>query len=844
MLHARGLLIAANGVSEDFRVRKMARSMVRCCSDVVIVGLFVSDNPEARPRRESLDGLEVIKFPWVNPDFGLMSRQVSEGRVFRRCEVALDEWAKRVEDFAVDYRPLLLQTHCDATVSLGVGIKEKLAINSERVIWLHDVRELATGQDSLLRDPKLPEAHREATAAELSHLQKADMVLTVSEPLKKKLSDALPNLNGVTVIYDSPPVTKSSYFEGPSLRKRLGINKDLLGVYTGPVEPSSGLQKIIPILKQLPELHFAIVTSSSGDDVDSIRSQALQMDVHKRLHWHPLVGPEDIVQFIAGADFGVIPNERDANTELVLPANLFEYCLAGAEVLSSDLLTISEFLSTWQVGTTTNFQDPGASARDLLALLKRPEPLRVESARLRFVKEFSWETQEAKLVELYRQLLGKPFSNVLSTVADLQLPEDTIRVFQGPSRSAQQPQTLARALNSRPNLSARSFSMPIWNHDFPADVTYPLPTKRGSHDYEWKILPSLSSSFDVFHFHFRGLFHDPRNLAFPVLLDLVLLKAAGKGVVFHFRGSEARIRSEFMRRNPFQYGGNRGDKTSRAIEKSFPEEKQKAYINLVCAIADRVYVTDPEIATYVPGAEVVQRAIDLGKWQMVGLRNRSAPLIVHAPTRRHIKGTDFVLAAVSELRREGLEFDFQLVEGLNNNEARGVYEKADIIIDQLRIGWYGVLAVEGMALGKVVVSHVSDDLLGSFGDEPLPFANANPNTITNVLRELILFPEKREFFSRAGRKYVESVHDADKIAEILHAEYLSILKKPKPVEVEQLVHHFRQFQVAQTMTASEASTGNGSLVSKVKRAYRRGGFREIIAAVNRTRTLRKRKEFR
>ncbi len=54
----------------------------------------------------------------------------------------------------------------------------------------------------------------------------------------------------------------------------------------------------------------------------------------------------------------------------------------------------------------------------------------------------------------------------------------------------------------------------------------------------------------------------------------------------------------------------------------------------------------------------------------------------------------------------GVRFEFTLVEGLHREEAKRLYERADLFVDQLILGWYGGVAVELMALGKPVIAHI------------------------------------------------------------------------------------------------------------------------------------------
>ena len=58
---------------------------------------------------------------------------------------------------------------------------------------------------------------------------------------------------------------------------------------------------------------------------------------------------------------------------------------------------------------------------------------------------------------------------------------------------------------------------------------------------------------------------------------------------------------------------------------------------------------------------------------------------------------------------EGLDADLELVEGLHHDEAFERYRAADIVVDQLNAGWYGLFAIEAMALGKPVVTFLHDE---------------------------------------------------------------------------------------------------------------------------------------
>ncbi len=137
--------------------------------------------------------------------------------------------------------------------------------------------------------------------------------------------------------------------------------------------------------------------------------------------------------------------------------------------------------------------------------------------------------------------------------------------------------------------------------------------------------------------------------------------------------------------------------------------------------------------------------VDPREWRPEPRPPDPRPLVVHAPTARTIKGTHHLLAAADALRAEGVDFDLELVEGRTQAEARQVYARADLLVDQLMLGWYGGLAVESMALGVPVIAHVRaadlEHVPRAFARE-LPIIDATPASIHDVLRTWLV--ERRE----------------------------------------------------------------------------------------------------
>ena len=314
----------------------------------------------------------------------------------------------------------------------------------------------------------------------------------------------------------------------------------------------------------------------------------------------------------------------------------------------------------------------------------------------------------------------------------------------------------------------------------------------------WRLLWRALRRYDVVHLNMgQSIFPPPQPLStFPAgghsllekayhlyarglnMNDLPLLRRAGKGIVVTYQGDEARLGSTWG--TP---GSRFEARLSDEADYYTPEADQwkRRMIAKISRYADRIFYLNPDLAVSLPeSAEFLPYAhVDLRDWLPVNPgRGAGPPLVVHAPFRRGVKGSDYVIEAVRRLQEEGIPVDFVLLEGKTRKEARRLFERADLLVDQLILGWYGGIAVELMALGKPVVCHIRESDMGVLPAEmraELPIIRATTETVYDVLKEWVT--ERRSELpevGRRGRAYVERWHDPVKIAEGLKSVYAEI----------------------------------------------------------------------
>jgi glycosyltransferase involved in cell wall biosynthesis len=255
----------------------------------------------------------------------------------------------------------------------------------------------------------------------------------------------------------------------------------------------------------------------------------------------------------------------------------------------------------------------------------------------------------------------------------------------------------------------------------------------GRQAVQWPAFLRLLPRTDVFHFYF-GWTLVPRKLQWPIL------KATGRKSVLHFLGSDIRGRS----REELRYA--RG--------------------------ADARIVGSYDSLRWMPDAHVVPPGLDLGDYTPVVSEDRARPLVLHAPSSRKRKGTEHVIAACDRL-----EVELDIVEGLRHDEARRHYERADIVVDQLNAGWYGIFALEAMALGKPVLSYLRPEAVQQTQREmgvEVPIVPVTKETLRERIAELAASLDERRRIGALSRAYVEQIHDADKGADRLIAIYRSL----------------------------------------------------------------------
>lgn len=287
----------------------------------------------------------------------------------------------------------------------------------------------------------------------------------------------------------------------------------------------------------------------------------------------------------------------------------------------------------------------------------------------------------------------------------------------------------------------------------------------------------IRSKYDVLHFNSgSSLFHFPwRNLN---LLELPFYNKNTK-IVVTYNGCDARQKELSKAHNPSSPCHHDDCYDGRCNNKRF-EAGKIAALQKMQKYASTTFALNPDLFNYMP-SHTKFLPYTVSSWNDIHPIPRqidSASIkIVHAPTNRIVKGSDEIIAAISKLKAKyKRKIEFTLIENLSNREALVKYAEADLAIDQIRLGWYGGLAVECMKAGTPVAVYISKNDLKFLPPEMAKEAtealiDIDSNTIYEKIRKFVEQPELLLPYRSAVLDYVHRWHDPVKVAAKVLVEY-------------------------------------------------------------------------
>lgn len=342
------------------------------------------------------------------------------------------------------------------------------------------------------------------------------------------------------------------------------------------------------------------------------------------------------------------------------------------------------------------------------------------------------------------------------------------RLAIGPANFAGQATAWARAVQAHLPAEAWSFSGSPRGRDvfrFEVDRRMPAASYMNPLFRGLRSRALFSGTTHVALDGFRTYYRARQRGRFPG--DARWLERRGWKVALISHGTDTRSPERHMGRLEWSYFQDGTPEWRAAISASSAENRAAAE-----SLGLPVFFSTPDLALDLPNGTWLPVCVPVERWASAEpVLERPRPRVVHVPSNSIVKGTRHVEAVCSDLASRGI-IEYVSPGHVPNDEMVTLIGSADIVIDQVMSGFYGVAAVEAMAAGRVLIGSLAPDVRELMPESP-PFATANPATLADAITRMLDDRQAARATASEGPGFARRWHDGAESARRL-APFLGV----------------------------------------------------------------------
>ena len=404
------MLLENNPYPQDVRVRSEAQSLAGFGHDVTVV----APREKGQPRRETIDGVRVIRFAlYDGSNRGATGFTVEYLIAF----VALHLAAIR----ALIGGTTVLHVHNPPDIFFPAALLYRLC--GRKVIFDHhdlfpETIVVKFGASRIVRPARVFQRWSFATAHHVIATNAS--YAAVARDSGGKPADA------VTIVRNGPPS------RWPQLRagNRSGVLDEVRLVYLGAISVQDGVDGLLPVMQRLCSGALPggarLTVIGDGDERDALEEAFAVLGLRDRVTFTGRVAATRVPGLIRGADICVDTapatdvNQRSTMTKIA------EYMALGKPVVAYDLLETRRTAGDCAVLAAPD--DVDAFVEAIVALARDPGSRQrlARRARRRAVAELTWEHSAQQLAAAYAALRPAPTPGAEIAVLELAAQPDTV----------------------------------------------------------------------------------------------------------------------------------------------------------------------------------------------------------------------------------------------------------------------------------------------------------------------------------------------------------------------------------------------------------------------------------
>jgi hypothetical protein len=317
-----------------------------------------------------------------------------------------------------------------------------------------------------------------------------------------------------------------------------------------------------------------------------------------------------------------------------------------------------------------------------------------------------------------------------------------------------------------------------------SDIQNRLAAERGQ-DWvllRWIMLIWAIANYDIFHFYNdRGIIEPAGGYGSPrfgiSLREMEIYRKANKRLYTYAYGADHRLRQKTLALGKWTFCSECPDPGTFCV----CDDDGGGEMLKVIRERSTAVIAHGLAMKIIPGARnIPYMTVDVNKLRPKLFRrvDRDQFVIGHFPNHGYFKGSKYLETAIGKLQEEGHDIELLQLSGKPNEEILEAMSEIDVLVDQLVGGSFGLTAIEGMALGCPVVCYLHDGIAIADPDA-CPVIPANPDTIEEVLRGLVLDRKQLTQARIAGPIYIKRNYSIQSLAKHLADLYLETAGLPE-----------------------------------------------------------------
>lgn len=186
-----------------------------------------------------------------------------------------------------------------------------------------------------------------------------------------------------------------------------GSKKNKIILYQGAINPSRGLDKIIPAMKLLPDAELWI--AGSGPKLNEYQALTKNLGLDHKITFFGALKPQDLQEITLKADVGLSIEENNGESYFYsLPNKISDYIRCGVPIVVSDFPEMKKIVNQYGVGEIIRDHSEQELAEKITKVLNNDREFYQDNLK-KAATDLCWENEVPKLLQLFHKLETENF---------------------------------------------------------------------------------------------------------------------------------------------------------------------------------------------------------------------------------------------------------------------------------------------------------------------------------------------------------------------------------------------------------------------------------------------------